>query len=1099
MVRKNNPEKTVQPKKTMSPLKHKKREKDSFNFSIKVIFASLREMSLRTKMLIFAVAIGMLPAFFIGVLAYRLVGQAMTKEITNTKQDTAKLLADNINSFLYINYGDIQRTSQQVILGNSQIQQAPNRQDIEAKLKDYISNTGKNFESITILDINGNVVADSKGQEISNQKSQEYFQVVLKTNKPYLSQNISQNSSSTKPENSSIYLAAPVKDSNTANTVYVVRAVMPIQALEKALAIFQINEDEYTIVNSSGKIIFSQKRYQWGKSFAEVFPEWTQLPAKNQITSQILFEKNKNNQKLVTYVPLPTIEGLPDTQWRLILSTNIDIAFATQRQLLLAFQIGTIATALVVGGIAAILANRLVRPILATTTVVKKLGRGSLDTRIAIAGSDELAVLGSNINQMANQLQNLLREQTAEAEQLKLLTNILHSLRQSSNSEELFNITVQQARLALTADRVVIYQFNTCTGGKVIAESVVTGFPVTLENLTHDACIPPNLIEAYTKGRVLIINNVLEANFSAEHLKLMERLQVKANLVVPIIKNDQLFGFLIAHHCRNPHTWQPYEASFLRQLAIQVGLTLERVSLLEVTQTLKDTAISLSKANSSEDIYNLAVQNLLQALKVDRAIFYKIDEDFSGNIIAESVVPGWPCCLGTQINDPCLADNVKKHSQGGVIAINDIYQADLSDCYIQQLERFAVKANLVAPILLGEKLLGLLIADQCSQPRFWQQSEISLFEQFARIVSLSLERANLLEQAQKGQAIAETVSQQQRLQKEQLESQLLKLIDDVREASQGNLTVRAEVSSGEIGTIAEFLNYILENLQEIIIQVKQTASQVDVAIASNFAAMDQLAVESLKQTKEISRTLKAVDQMQNSIIDVSKTAEQAAEVARNAYQIAETGGSAIDFTVENIMVLRETINETSKQVKRLGESSQKISRVVALINEIAMKINLLAINTKIEAAHAGEEVQGFVAIAQEVGILAAHSSAATTEIEEIVANIQLETSQVVKAMELGTTQVMEGTRLVQNTKQNLNHILDVCRQIDQLVHSISVATISQVQTSTQVSALMKEIAKISEITSNSSRQASTLLQQTMEISQQLQERVRAFKVTPDVN
>jgi methyl-accepting chemotaxis protein PixJ len=426
----------------MSPLKYKKREKDYFNFSIRVIFSSIREMSLRTKMLIFSVAIGMLPALVIGVLAYRLVSQATTKEITNNKQNTAKLLADNINSFLYINYGDIQRFFQQSFLDNSQIQQAQNRQVIEEKLKRYISNAGINFENITILDINGNLIADSKGQEISNQKNQEYFQEILKTNKPYLSQNIIKNSSSTKLESSSIYLAAPIKDSSTSKTVYVVLAVMPIQALEKTLAIFQINEDEYTIVDSSGKIIFSQKRYLWGKNFAEVFPEWEQLQAKNQVTSQILFEKNNNNQKLVTYVPLSQIEGLPDTQWRLILSTNIDIAFATQRQLFLAFQIGTIATALLVGGIAAILANRLVRPILATTTAVKKLGTGSLDTRIAIAGSDEFAVLGSNINQMANQLQNLLRQQTAEAEQLKLLTNILHSLRQSNNSEELFNITI---------------------------------------------------------------------------------------------------------------------------------------------------------------------------------------------------------------------------------------------------------------------------------------------------------------------------------------------------------------------------------------------------------------------------------------------------------------------------------------------------------------------------------------------------------------------------------------------------------------------------------------------------------------------------------
>ncbi|BAZ67745.1 methyl accepting chemotaxis protein [Fischerella sp. NIES-4106] len=1069
----------------------KKPNNNYFDFSLQSIFSSIREMSLRTKMLVFAVAIGMLPALTIGGLAYRLVSQSTTKEITETKQDKAKLLADHINNFLYVNSEDIQRISQQFFFGDFQIQQAQNRQNLEAKLKNYISSTGKKFESIALLDLNGNLVADSKGQQISNQKNQDYFQVVRNTDKPYISPILSLK----KLENSRIYLAAPVKDSSTAKTLYIVRAVMPIESLDQALAIFQINEDNYTIVDSSGRIIFSKKRYQWGKNLVEVFPEWKPSPIENQVTSQIFFDKKENSQKLVTYVPLSKIEELPDIQWRLILTTDIDTAFANQRQLLLAFQIGTIAIAFLVGSIAAILANRLIRPIIATTTAVKKLATGSLDTRIAIAGSDEFAVLGSNINQMANQLQNLLKEQTDETEELKLLTNILHSLRQSSTSEELFNLTVQQARLALTADRVVIYRFNNCTGGKVIAKSVVTDFPVTVENSIHDACISPNLIEAYIKGRVSIVNNILEAGLSAEHLKLMERLQVKANLVVPIIKNEQFFGFLIAHHCRNTHIWQPYEVNFLRQLAIQVGLTLERVSLLEVTQILKDTAISLSRANSSENIYNLAVQNLHQALKVDRVIFYIIDEDFSGSIIAESVETGWPRCLGVKVNDPCLVDYIDKHPLGEVVAINDIYQTDLSDCYIQQLERFAVKAHLAVPILLDEQLLGLLVAHQCSQPRFWQQSEIDLFEQFARIVGLSLERTNLLEQAQKGRAIAETVSQQQRLQKEQLELQLLQLIDQVQEASQGNLTVRAEVSSGEIGTIAEFLNYILENLQEIIIQVKQTASQVDVAIASNFEAMDQLAVESLKQTKEISRTLKAVDKMQHSIIDVAQTAEQAAEVARTAYQVAETGGSAMDLTVENIMVLRETVDDTGKQVKRLGESSQKISRVVALINEIAMKINLLAIKTKIEATHAGEEAQGFLAIAQEVGILAAHSSTATTEIEEIVANIQLETSEVVKAMELGTTQVIEGTRLVQNTKQNLNQILDVCRQIDQLVHSISVATISQVQTSTEVSALMGELSKISDMTSNSSRQTSILLKQTMEISQQLQQRVRTFKVS----
>jgi methyl-accepting chemotaxis protein PixJ len=387
-----------------------------------------------------------------------------------------------------------------------------------------------------------------------------------------------------------------------------------------------------------------------------------------------------------------------------------------------------------------------------------------------------------------------------------------------------------------------------------------------------------------------------------------------------------------------------------------------------------------------------------------------------------------------------------------------------------------------------------LIAHQCTQPRCWQQSEIDSFEQFARIVGLALERANLFEQAELGRKAAEEVSRLQREQKEQLQLQLLKLIDDVEAASRGDLTVRAEITDGEIGTVADFFNSILENLREIVTQVKLAATQVNSAIANNSGEMGLLAVESLKQAQEINRTLDAVDQMTLSIQAVANSATQAAEVARIAYRTAETGGAAMDLTVENIMGLRQTIGETAKKVKRLGEASQQISHVVALINQIAMQTNLLAINAGIEAAKAGEDAQGFAVIAEEVAVLAAQSGAATSQIEEIVANIQRETGQVVKAMEMGTTQVVEGTRLVQNTKQSFNHILNVCHQIDELVHSISGATVSQVQTSHEVSVLMQEIAKVSEMTSNFSSQVSVSLHETVEISQQLQESVRTFKV-----
>ncbi|MGH2415871.1 MAG: GAF domain-containing protein, partial [Microcystaceae cyanobacterium] len=373
----------------------------------------------------------------------------------------------------------------------------------------------------------------------------------------------------------------------------------------------------------------------------------------------------------------------------------------------------------------------------------------------------------------------------------------------------------------------VIYQFNPKGGGQVIAESVAPGLPVAFEETFEDTCIHREIIEAYKQGRVMPANNILQAGFSPEHQKLMEKLQVKANLVAPILKDNQVLGFLIAYHCQEVHVWQPYEINFLRQLALQVGLTLEHVSLFEVTQTLKDLAIHLSKTHNSQDIYNLAVQNIRQALKVERAVIYKIDENLHGSVIAESVVVGWPCSLGAEISDPCLKDYIDKYRQGRVVAVNNIYQAQLSKCYIQQLEPFAVKASLVAPILVGNNLLGLLIAHQCSQPRLWQQSEIDLFEQFARIVGLALERANFLEQAEQERQAAEKASQLQLQQKETLQMQLLKLIEHLEGAYQGDLTVRAEVTDGEIGTVADFFNSLLESLREIVTQVKLAATQVN--------------------------------------------------------------------------------------------------------------------------------------------------------------------------------------------------------------------------------------------------------------------------------
>ncbi|HEY9904095.1 MAG TPA: GAF domain-containing protein [Candidatus Sericytochromatia bacterium] len=779
-------------------------------------------------------------------------------------------------------------------------------------------------------------------------------------------------------------------------------------------------------------------------------------------------------------------------------------AQALERQLALILLMGIGASTALAGIIASILTKRTLLPILAASNTLEKLKAGEINTRMQVEGEDELAFLGSNINQIADQVQALIEDQKANQAKIQTYAETL-SAATRGDSQFLFDQAVQQAKKQLNADRVVIYGFEPDLSGSIVAEAVDPGWPRALSDRISDPCIPGRLLEEYKKGRIVPTSDVRATKYSPAHLQLLNRLQVKANLVVPIIAADTLLGLLVAHQCSGPREWQEPEIEYLSQLATQIGLSLTGVSLAAQKQAVAERAQQLNEIISRvreslkvEEIYHAAVTGVRETLKTDRVIVYLFDADWQGTIVAESVGSDWPKALGANIADPCFADQyVQKYKRGRVKAVENIYDEGLTQCYLGQLEPFKVKANLVAPIMVDGQLLGLLVAHQCSSTRPWQESEINFFKQVAIQVGFALDQAALLEQREQARIFAEMVSQEQRREKEALQLQLLELLSDVEGAARGDLTVRADVTVGEIGTVADFFNAVIESLRGIVTQVKKAATQVNTSLGENEGAIRQLSAEALKQAEDTTRTLDSVEQMTHSIQQVAENARQAAAVARTASTTAEAGGMAMDRSVQNILSLRQTVAETAKKVKRLGESSQQISKVVSLINQIALQTNLLAINAGIEAARAGEEGQGFAVVAEEVGELAARSAAATKEIEKIVENIQQGTSEVVEAMELGTTQVVEGTHLVEDAKQSLSKILEVSRQIDTLVQSISSATVSQVETSQAVTELMKEIAKVSERTSNSTRQVSGSLKETVGIAQELQASVGTFKVGGD--
>ncbi len=369
---------------------------------------------------------------------------------------------------------------------------------------------------------------------------------------------------------------------------------------------------------------------------------------------------------------------------------------------------------------------------------------------------------------------NLLQQVDTKADKAQVFIEITRSIRQSLNEEDVLKTTVEEVRKALSTDRVLVYSFYPNWSGIIIAESVVPGYPKVLRSEIQDICFGQGYVEKYQSGRVVATNNIYEAGLADCHINLLESFAVKANLVAPILKDEQLFGLLIAHQCSRPRDWQQSEIDLFAQTAMQVGFALDHARLLQrieaegvQSQLLADTIGIIRQSLNEEDVLKTTVEEVRKALSTDRVMVYSFDADWSGTVIAESVVLTYPKVLRAEIQDPCFGQGyVEEYQSGRVLAINNIYEAGLADCHINLLESFGVKANLVAPIIKDKELFGLLIAHQCSKPRDWQQAEIDLFGQMAMQVGFALDHARLL----------------QRIEAERMRSQLL--VDIIRSIRQ---------------------------------------------------------------------------------------------------------------------------------------------------------------------------------------------------------------------------------------------------------------------------------------------------------------------------
>ena len=335
--------------------------------------------------------------------------------------------------------------------------------------------------------------------------------------------------------------------------------------------------------------------------------------------------------------------------------------------------------------------------------------------------------------------------------------------------------------------------------------------------------------------------------------------------------------------------------------------------------------------------------------------------------------------------------------------------------------------------------------------------------------------------------------------REDLQRQVIRLLDDVEGAARGDLTVEAEVSADVLGAVADAFNSTIQNLREIVRQVKTAAKQVNQASTNSESFARNQSSDALRMAEELAVTLNSVQMMTDSIQRVAENAREAEEVARISSITALKGGDSVERTVAGILQIRDTVSETARKVKRLAVASQEISKIVAVISQIASRTNLLALNASIQAARAGDAGRGFAIVADEVRQLADRAAKSLKEIEQIVVQIQSETGSVMTAMEEGIQQVIDVTERSEQAKKSLEDIIQVSNRIDTLVRSITADTVKQRENSLNVAQVMQSVELTAQETSQESQRVAGSLQKLVRISRELLSSVERFKVDSEDN
>jgi GAF domain-containing protein len=714
-------------------------------------------------------------------------------------------------------------------------------------------------------------------------------------------------------------------------------------------------------------------------------------------------------------VPLLVVAGIlswnPDENR---LASDITPESVQQDRQNLGFGVGV--GAIAVGAIAAFLTQRATRSVVraANTSnyLVNRLRQESVPQQDRVLGKDELIVLESNLRLLSKQLPVLLSSQEVEAEHLKVLMDMTRLLQASRSEEDLLRTAVTEVRQRFRTERVTVFQFQENGEGIFVEESVGQGWPKLLWSTVHDPCFSEGYIHQYREGRVRAIDNIYEANLGDCHVGLLERFRVKANLVAPIIRNEQLFGLLIAHQCSAPRFWQSTEIDLFAQISSQIGFALDRVRLLEQIDTESNQSKVLANITRQiraslieDDVLKTTVAEVRRAFQADRVIVYSFDDQWYGTVVAEAVLPGYPKALWAKIKDPCFIEGyVDQYREGRVQATPNIELAGLTSCHLKQLEPFAVRANLVAPILKDDKLFGLLIAHQCSGPRDWQATEVDLFAQIAIQVGFALEHARLLNQVEQAYQGAEFASESQR--------------------------------------------HLYETLQQGVIHWLDCSEPV----------VKTLSEETMRQMESITTIYQHLKTFSIETQVISTSLLEQETQGQKAQKVLQEGQNATEALQQHLSATYTELASATQRVQELSKPTQKLSEVTQAIYHITSQMKLQAMNAALEATRMGDSTQEFAGIGEKVLDLARQLEGKTVDLTAVAKTMQAQLLETVNTLESETQQIQSGLQLGNQTEQALVQVIAANTQLQLWMQSLVQSTQRQSESSVTANQMILEVA-----------------------------------------